>query len=276
MPLEPSVNSTERILVYGNTGSGKSNAILTVAKRCPDANFYVIDNDLGITPIIENEMPELSADNGGNVHVYFCDSFDEHMDALAEIQEKAKAGDWLVIDMLGSMWGLAQERFSDIVYGKGLDQHLMDAAIRAEKDDDGSPPFDGMRDWPSITQTHAKVYREMLKASINKKMNLYCTAASAELMDDRGKIKESKANKETYGGIGWKPKGQKEMGHKFNTILMFEKKGIGKWYMTGVKDRGRESFEREEFTDFAKDYLVKKAKWNAVVKKKVDDADSTN
>lgn len=253
--MKPRIEPRERILTFGVQGTGKSNAILTVAKRCPENTFYVVDNDDSYERLLAEDYPDLT-----NVKVEQPDDWEEHLEVIEGFSREMDADDWLVVDLLTEPWDLVQDWFTDKVFHKDIEEYFLEVRIakqraKAEsgKDKKSLGAMDGWMDWPVIN----KQYRKLSKLLINRPGHLYCTAELSPIT----KEEDDKDIRGMFGPYGVKPKGQKRMGHMMQTVLLLGKDRAGTYTMTTVKDRGREEMEDEEYTDFAKDYLMGIAGW---------------
>lgn len=83
----------------------------------------------------------------------------------------------------------------------------------------------------------------------------------ATSQEDRVSEEDEKAIQTLYGGLGFKPKGQKNLGHMFHTVLRFHYAKPGDWRLTSVKDRQRALLDAEPVKDWVMTYLVKVAAW---------------
>lgn len=253
--LKPTIDPRERIITFGLAGTGKSNAILTVARKCPDVTFYVADNDLSYDRLLATEFTDVS-----NVDVRPIDPDDwkEHLEVIGDIEREMKRDDWLVIDSTTPTWSAVQGWYTEAVFDKGIDEYFievrkMKSSAKEGGKDKNLGTFEGFMDWPVINKQFAKFHRLILKCP----GHLYCTAELANVSqkdDDKQTIN-------TYGAYGVKPAGQKRIPHLFQTSMLFTKNRVGEWFYTTIKDRGRPEQENEPMEDFAKDYLMGIAGW---------------
>ena len=248
-------------MAMGGPGTGKSFAALSIAKRI-DGHMHVIDNDNAYDRMLETEFTTLN-----NVTVWPAWDWDSTMAATRKIVEAADADDWLVVDILTPTWQMAQDWFSENVYGDDLASHLLRARqavqqtnvqIRAGKSQGKEvknlSPFDGFMDWSVINPQYQK-FMAMLR---NAPCHVFC-ASEVDAVDS----KNDKGDVLDLYPLGIKPRGQKRTGHAFSTILMMTKKRAGVWEMTTVKDRGRRELDHEGVGDFGVNYLMRTAGWKA-------------
>jgi hypothetical protein len=251
----------ERILLVGKEGTGKTQAVLSVARRCPDAQFYVIDTDYSAS--YDRMMFTEFGDVGerGNVTTYVTgpDDWRGMMDAARDIQKKAEKGDWVVVDSMTPTWSAAQGFFTEEVHGDDIEGYLLDVRKKREeqkkaggKKASALEAFDGWMDWSVINATYFRLYKVILQHP----GHLILTAEGQAISDT-----DSRAMRDTYAEYGVRPAGQKKLGFLTHTVLLTKKGRKGDYTLTTVKDRGREDVEEIELDDFAKDYLQKVAGW---------------
>lgn len=273
--LRPQLMTRERVLGFGVQGVGKSNAILTLARRCPNDTFWVLDNDynsymrlletdfleiLNRPPTVSDvpTHPEVQAHVLGNVVVYDLDvdSWAPYSPIIGQVVRTQKRDDWLVLDSMTPTWDACQGWFTELVFDKGIDEYFMEVRIAKEKskkkDDALLGAFDGWVDWQVINKQYAAFYSVILKSP----GHIYMTAETDKLAKEEGK-----EIKGVFGPHGVKPKGQKRLGHIPMTVLLMTKDRAGSWYMTTIKDRGRGELVNQPVADFATDYFMKVAGW---------------
>ncbi len=250
----PSIQARERILAFGPPGVGKSNAILTVARRCPGSQFYVLDNDYAYDRLLATDFTELS-----NVEVAVADEWPDYVPQIKKWKEAGvNKDDWLVIDSMSATWPVVQSYFIEQVFGKEDDDYFLKFRMMQQekggrqKGESGNP-LEGFTDWSVINKMYNRLYVEIAKWP----GHVYLTAESEVISKDE----KDRAVKATFGSFGVKPRGQKRLGHTTHTVLLMMKGQTGRYTVSTVKDRGRVELEDEEMGDFGKDYLVAVAKW---------------
>ncbi len=249
--LRPSINPRERILTFGVQGTGKGTAILEIARKCPLDTFYVLDTDMGS---YDKLLATLFSDLN-NVDVKCVDEWDEFTDNVKDIQAKMGRDDWLVIDMMTETWGAVQSWFTEQVFGNDIADYFLEVRKKkkeADADKKALGAFDGWMDWPVINKEYFRFYKLLLKTP----GHMYWAAEQDVIGKD-----DDKEVKGQFGPYGVKPKGQKKLGHVPSTVLWLTKSRVGEYYMTTIKDRGREEMEEQRFGNFAVDYMMKVAGW---------------
>lgn len=257
----------ERMLLLGREGTGKTNAVLSIARRIPTAQFYVIDTDYSAS--YDRMMATVYTDvlERGNVTTYVTgpDDWEAQLDAAAEIKATVERDDWVVADSMSPTWNAVQGWFTEQVHGNTIEDYLLD--IRKTIAQKGNKKtsleaFDGWVDWSVINPLYFRFYRLLLQ----QPANLILTAEGVPFGD-----KESKAVRDTYGAYGVKPSGQKKLGFLTHTVLLTTKGRVGDYALTTIKDRGRDELEDMDLVDFARDYLMRVAGWKPT---KYDEGDN--
>lgn len=257
--------SRERILGFGHEGSGKSSAILSVARRCPNSKFWIIDNDNSYDRLLETDYQDVWAQGnilfaGEHFGKLPLNDWDNSVLAIAQATNQMSRDDWLVVDMTSKLWPQVQDAFTDKIFGKDIDDYFLHVRkLKANAGDDKKSlgAFDGWKDWPVINNMYNKGVAEKL---LNCPGHLYCVAESNKLSED-----DDKGMRDLYGMFGVKPAGQKRSGHIMQTVMFFARDTRAQeCKMTTIKDRGRGLWTDGVFTDFAVDYLVNTAGWQVV------------
>jgi len=272
----------ERILGIGAPGSGKSNSILSMAALFPNKNFYVIDTEdrvesmltagdkslaklLGssrvFTPSAANEEKgkwELLGKGKGNVHCYTALSWPEAEMAWKEIKQQIKAWhDWLVVDRADPCWTWVQDWFITKKYKESLADHIISKNLKMQTKESKHTPRMSDGEWQVINSEYDNLFYSLWYRS---RVNVYMTSGIKSVSDE-----DNIETKDLYGSWGIKPGGQKQLGHQPATTLFFEHKHrLGEWYISTIKDLpGRKYFAKEELNDFAIQYGIGVAGWEA-------------
>lgn len=251
---QTTMRTRERILAFGAQGTGKSNAILTVAAKTPTAQFHVIDNDYSESYNRALDLEYQSCDNV-IVHRTDPDNWAELRDTVADVVPQVGVDDWLVVDSMTPTWAAVQSWFISEVHGQDEDAYFMEvrkAKQAAKKDSKSLGALEGWMDWPVINRAYKRLY-SMLQGC---KGHLYMTAEMRSISED-----DDKEVRGRFGPYGVKPDGQKRLGYFPSTVLLFTKSRAGEYALTTVKDRNRVELEAEGFENFLKDYMVKVAGW---------------
>lgn len=243
--LHPKGATRERILAFGPSGTGKSSAYLSIARKCPDSTFYVLDSDFAIERMLENE-------NLPNVTHRLVTDWEGYVEGTKEFQKLMKPDDWLVIDFISTAWEAVQGYYIEQIHGKDMDSFFLEARKKKAKGN----PLEGDTDWGVINKLY-KAWMNILLA--NTPGHIFCTA-QAKAIGDR----DDAAVKQTYAIVGSRPEGQKNLAHSMHTVLLMGRVRMGEYHLTTVKDRARKEVEKlaiGETVGFAGAYLMPIAGW---------------
>jgi DNA replicative helicase MCM subunit Mcm2 (Cdc46/Mcm family) len=243
----------EKILVYGDTGTGKTYNAFKIASHLPNARFYWLDTDDAFERGLE-EFPELE----GRITSYPCQTWEQVEAAVADIEQKVKAQDWIIIDMVDALWGQVQSYFVSQVFGKKKDDYFLEVrkAMRSGASI-AQAAFKGWIDWPVINA----IYQDLInRVCFQMPANIYLAAKSASMTGE-----EEAGFRDLFSGFLFKPEGEKRNPYRIHTILFLHKertKEGTKYYCTTVKDRGgRPYLNGVALHDFYLQYLAALAKW---------------
>jgi len=270
----------ERILLGGVPGVGKTYATLTIARmlftsgniHVPPKKMYIIDPDDGVRRVWFNEFPEVE-----NIEYYFTPRwYTSGSEKVPEIQvidkarhcytggiadvwktihPKLKSGDWLSVEHLGNIWGLAQGGFADEVFSKDIGQYFLEARKQMAPGGKKLEALKGWTDWTVINKLHNDDF--MIPVCYDNPAHVIMTT-SISIVD--ANAKEEAEIKAAYGETNIRLEGQKHNPFRAQTILMLLAHGSGdkrKYTMsTLLKDRGRPWMDKVELFDFAYQYLV--------------------
>lgn len=254
MKLVSPHDSRERILSYGGFGTGKTFDYFDILKHTPDdVMLRVIDTDQTVAPFLESDE---FAPYAHRVEYFEPFGWADGVEAVEKFTDASEPDDWLAVDLSDFFWDAVQDYFTEQVFGQSSDEMWLQyrAATQEEKDGKGAPtPFDGLKDWTVIK----KVYRKFTMRLVRAECHIFLTAREKELIEHF----ENSETMRKYGGEGYKPAGEKSMGHIVRTVIR-KKGGSGSpWRMTTIKDRQRELVKGQKVDSFAKNYLLAIAGW---------------
>lgn len=257
--LESPYGFKEKMLLVGGGGVGKSNAVLSVARRVK-GQFWVIENE--VSPSYQRALETDFVDIQDRVTVDEVAGWEEFAETLARVVEHADAAqDWLVIDSVTPTWDDVQIWYNRQVHnGKSLADHMIEMRAKAENTGAFQKEFGGDGKFGFINAEYfEKCYGQLKKW----KGHLIMTAEADAIRSDE----KDQSIKDVFGHTGIKPKGQKKLHHVTHTALVMGKRAAGDYWMTTAKDRNRREMEREKVQDFATDYLKGVAGWKLKVQK---------
>lgn len=259
LTLRPIISPREFILTFGVGGTGKSTAILEVARLCPTDTFYVLDSELqNYNRLLATAFTDLN-----NVIVTPVTDWDDWVKAIPRVCEDMTRDDWLVVDFATPTWDAVQSWFVDKIHDQDIDQWFVAKRAQNQQMKDAGKEVKGFAalsgsdgDWQVINKVYFKYfYNALLKCP----GHVYMTAEQDKTGQD-----DDKEVKALYGPYNVKPKGQKKLGHVPMTSLLLTKARAGKYAITTIKDRGRMELEDEPLSNFARDYLIDVAGWKQV------------
>lgn len=245
----------ERILLYGEPSVGKSHTVVSLAQFLqsidPSICIYVIDNDRSYQ--MAKEL--LHLDNMVVAQVY---SFPEHRAALDAALAILKPNDWLICDLASEVWPTVQSYYTEMIYDDEVNYFLKLRAAMSNPAKENV--LDGWTDWQYIN----KAYNAFIKPFVYQSPCHVIATSTAEPVarpKSGSTVGDDKETVSVFGGVGFRPEGQKRLRHQFNTTIFLSKDGRGEYRMTTVKDRNRELIVGQPIHNFAMDYLKGVAGW---------------
>ncbi len=262
----------ESILMLGGPGSGKSDSVVRLALDGIDQGFKVtvIDRDRGLSKAVKDICKGKPPDNLS----YFLVKNDWRKlhEAVDWAFDNLKAGDWLVLEMLGNFWDFMQMQYSQEVYGMDVSDHLltlrkdaqqlMDEAGASTRSNDGKKKseankilgqkmqysgMEGRTDWAVIKRMHTVPIE---RATLEGDFHILATTSVTKVSQD-----EVNNNQwPEFQGIGKRPEGEKHNTHRFDTIVYCERDDDDFVWSTDLrggrgKDRGRDLYRNVSFRD---------------------------
>lgn len=253
-PKGPRVK-TEKIMVMGEPGAGKTFQLCKIANwlKSTGAQFYVCDTDDRYTRNLE-EFPGLSSEEGGNVHVEDCFTWEDSarwLDNLLESGILVPGKDWIVVDRHEQLWEQAREECDQQTYGKGTTERLFEARVINKRSTGISEK--NQSDWQLTKALYMPWYSHLMFES---RCNVYLACGVAPIYSgDDSSVKNS------FGWIGHKPAGRKDASHWPHTVLFLESGGMDmqgneQWIVSTAKDASRSRLDRVPLVDLSRQYLA--------------------
>lgn len=240
----------ERLLLFGQAGTGKSKSCHAIAAKLAATGspnkMWVLDTDYSWQRFLAAEG------NPGNVILREVADWSAYVKGIQEALQQAMPGDWVVIDHIGVAWEMAQDSYITQAYGRDPVEFLLDAKKNMKKNAGMGAALSGMGDWPFIKRMYRSVMQDLLYQS---KMNVIGVTTSEKIWETDAPDKMA-----TYNRLGGKPGGEKHLDYGFHSVVLCGQ-SANQWWFTVAKDRGRQLVERIPVTDFAVDYLVNVAGW---------------
>ena len=225
MTLVTPLSSRERILLYGAAGVGKTRQWMAMTEHL-DGRFLVVDTDNALLRMTEAGDYDEDRFVFTDVH-----DFAAAIQTFEKYAMKAKADDWVVIDLLSPIWPWTMDYWQQRVTGMSK----TDLMFRPRSDVSTKD-----WNWPEINSWYATVFEIFLTS----RCHLLAVCEEDDLnteQSNKWRDKEDIAN--TFRDVGKKPRGNKRNAHVFHTVLHLTKTGAGRtarYLMTTVKDRERE------------------------------------
>ncbi len=269
--------SRESLLLAGSQGSGKSHGAVKLVGLGKEIGFnvVVIDFDNGFAKEVQYQMGK----QPDNLEYFLAKDWGRVTDGINYAFKNLESGDWLVFEMMNSMWDLSQHQYVDDVYHGNIGNYLrqlradaeaeietLEAAgkiVASKKDADPKSGkktkdairqqsvtgggLDGRTDWFPIKAMHNKDVRD--KAILKGDFHLLGTTALQALEQSEAQSWPEWTN------LGRRPSGEKNNVYKFDSIIVAYSKGGEYFWRTDMgngkgKDRGgRELVKDIDITD---------------------------
>lgn len=263
--LAPRLNQPrERILLAGDTNSGKTYAYFAIAQdhfeRETGAKFWLIDTDDTAPTYLADgySFSHLYFENGGNVYPFFAPDWQTVARAGNTIISQATAGDWIIVDLASSAYAYAQEMIANL---KGL--NLDDEVVRRMGVTPGTRrlgfgAFDGDT-WGLVTRTYEATMRPLIN---NPRTNFIGLSHVTDMQTTAGR--ETREPILLFDQLGMKPSGIGKLAKMVNTIAVLwsvrpldqeKRSGEIARKMTVVKDRDQACHYTQTFTAFYPDLI---------------------
>jgi len=138
----------EKLLIGGDTNTGKTVAIVHLAIAYPENKVVAFDAEGDI----ELTLEELKYSPPNLTVVNVKPDWGEFVSKYKEAKAVLAPTDWMCFDMMGVFWDLAQNYFSKTVFGESPSEHILKLRSEAKRSDFGG--FDGLTDWTVIKRMH--------------------------------------------------------------------------------------------------------------------------
>jgi len=200
-----------------------------------------------------------------NVTVYPTFNYNDFRTNLDKATAFINPDDWLIVDMVGELWEMCQRHFTDQVFNKNIESHFL--AMRQEmerynttrsssdKEQKRLNPLEGFVDWPTINKLNQGAMDQLCLRNIS---HVYCTSKAQQLT-----AQDDETVRDVYSRFGYRPQGQKFLGHYFRTVIFTQRSKQG-WKLNSIKDRNRGLLEGQDLTNFTTQYLKGIGGWQLV------------
>lgn len=247
----------ERWMVYGAMGSWKSSGALEIARKVK-GKLWVVDTDDAYRALLAREYSDVA----DKVEVRFVDDWPALVDAMDWAFGKADAADWVVVDSLSDALDFGLDHYNLLLRGQDTAAYLAAWAERNKATDAKKAGTQGALIEGSVWDFFGPAWRAKIVRRIKAPgCNVYMTAQA----QPTGNPKEDAQTKELFGGIGWKPRTQRDAGFNAATVVYVAKDKMGKGSYSVAKNWGRERttgpLHGVPYENLAMDLLFKKCKW---------------
>lgn len=237
--------SMERILLYGQSKSGKTFAYCSVIEAHPESKFFLLNTDKGVQRTFQAYFGDKAEELSKRVDYTFVSSIKIIPKWIEKVRKEAKPNDWIIIDLMDAIWEMSQDEFviqSSQAYGGDIVEYILNAS----KDPKKFGLFEGTK-WNYIKRLDGMLSNDLV---LNPPCNLLSVArqkdnAVEEIFVDNAIQKGKMDTKPEYLSvtekIGKRPAGQKNAPYNFETIVYIG--GLKEKYFIIVGDRGEYTFE---------------------------------
>lgn len=245
---------SERFLLFGGGGVGKTNTALNIASHLGRGHMHVLDADYSgsYNRALATEFGECA----DIVTVHECaPEWGEFIDSFEKIlSEGDPAEDWITLDPVSGSYDWVQEWVLEQVHGGDLARMLMELKRDAGDDTKAyAAARSNLMNWELVKKEYAKLWK-----GIQRWKGHLILVAEAKAVP---KNEDDTETKMLFGPLGFMPAGQANLKHVASTTLFLDHPKRGEWRITSIKDRNRDELDREPIEDFGIDYLVNIAGW---------------
>lgn len=227
----------EKILIGGDTNSGKTLAIIRLAVSYPERKVWAFDaegdinltlKDIGLRDEEQDLVPNLTVVEARPDWAELESKYKEAKEALAP-------DDWMTFDMMGVFWDLAQNYFSRSVFGESPAEHIVALRRDAKRADFGG--FDGLTDWTVIKRMHNEdIFDDVTKWS---PFNVLATTSLTDF-SPKERVPQTGVRGLMAKEFGRRLEGEKHNEFRFREIaIIYWNIREGKYCFKLVKEKGK-------------------------------------
>ena len=201
----------EKILVGGDTNTGKTMAIIHTAIAYPDSKVVAYDaegdialtlEDMGVAP------PNLTV-------IQVKPDWNQFVDSYRSYKAQLSPTDWMCFDMMGVFWELVQMYYSRRVYGESPSEHILKLKEQSKRADFSG--FDGLTEWPLIKRMHNEdIFDDAVRWS---DFNVLATTSLTDF-SPKEKIPQKGYDYIMAREFGKKLEGEKHNRYRFRTVVI--------------------------------------------------------
>lgn len=221
----------ETILLYGKGKCGKTFAVCSAMEKCFESGgkVYYVNTDNGLKRTFYTYFGDNADKYIPQLEYYFVESINAIPDIVKDIKANVTANDLIVIDLLSSMWELAQQKFIESASGGDFVGYIE----KASRDKSKFGMLDSQK-WQYIKKLDNIIIQELVIRPLCKVIAI-CSARSIE----HDKLHDNKSVVDRYLSVKHKPGGQPELIYYFNTIIFIGESKNDKQYFITLGDRGQ-------------------------------------
>lgn len=221
----------EKLLIGGDTNTGKTVAIIYTAIAYPNSKVVVFDAEGDVEMTVAEmgiEIPNLTIVN-------VKPDWKEFTDKYKELKATLQPDDWMCFDMMSVFWDLAQIYFSRRVFGETPSEHILKLREQAKKTNFGG--FDGLTDWSLIKRMHNEdVFDDAVRWSA---FNVMATTSLTDF-SPKEQIPQMGLDYIMAHEFGKKLEGEKHNKFRFRTIvILYHKVDTKQFCFKIVKKKGK-------------------------------------
>lgn len=263
MPLRPAPEkrTREMILVYGLYGSGKSYAWAQLRRWYEmmgnTEHFHIISTEPeSADRTAEGFLDgELGNNFDSNATIHSATDFDSLVEVSKKVYENGQPGDWLIVDSITNPNEWSRDVYCQTKFGFSWAEFK---AAGKQVNEIGPTGWNEIKmlynswfvnyivNFPGHRFACAR--EEAIRADFNRE-------GKASPMNDKGETKG------TFGPVGFKPSGRKELAFDYHSILWMAAPRLDEYVITTVDDPSREKLRREPCPDFVQTYMMGPAGW---------------
>lgn len=264
----------EKILLAGAPGSGKTHAIIDVAKKALVAGqtMRIVDTESHVPVLLEaagitpdetwwgGEKVDEGGDGTGIIVTWARDWVEERV-AIQGALTASTRGDWVAVDSITPPWADVQSWWVGEVtggeeYGDWYARIIKEGRDSGRKDEGAGAQ---LGEWKIINaQWNTYVLKPLMRAAGHVVVTAHVKSINPE--------HDGAGVKDIWGPFRAKADTQKQVAHLVRTVVGLERQGGAKggWVATVLKDQGRTEpgeVPRLDVRSFALDYLKGMAGW---------------
>ncbi len=241
------------ILLFGLYGSGKTFSWASLRRwyeMCGNTeHFHIISTEPESAERTAEgfQSGELGYNFDSNATIHNATDFESLLEVSKKVSESAEVGDWLVIDSITNPNEWSRDAYCQTKFGFSWQEFRAAGKQMNEI---------GPTGWNEIKMLYNSWFVPYVVNFVGHR--LACARQEeirTEYLPDKGEVKG------TFGPVGFKPSGRKELAFDFHSILWMTMPRLDEYTITTVDDPSRDKLRRAECPDFVSCYLLGPAGW---------------